>query len=204
MTTAFSRAYRAIAVPGGLPAEAEGVFAAWFDLLTKWNRRINLTRVIEPEEIVPLHLLDSLPLANAAPRGASLLDIGSGAGVPGLIVAALRPDLRVTCVESIAKKAMFLEEATRAMKLCNVRVVHSRAETLAETFDVVTARAVASPAKVLGRFGRLVEHNGAFALFLADESVGLPAGWVAAQRLDYALPGGHGERVILLARPAPE
>ncbi len=116
--------------------------AAHIDLLERWNRRINLTSVRGAAEIVERHFGESLLVGQRIPESAlSLVDIGSGAGFPGLPIAVLRPKLRVTLVESVAKKAAFLREMSR--DLGNVRIYHGRFETLRASFQWATVRGVA-------------------------------------------------------------
>ena len=115
--------------------------AAHYDLLLRWNRRINLSGIRGPQEIVERHFGESLFLAAAIPdSAASLVDVGSGAGFPGVPVAVMRPDCQITLVESVGKKATFLREVTR--DYANVKVLQSRAEELNSQFDWVTMRAV--------------------------------------------------------------
>jgi 16S rRNA (guanine527-N7)-methyltransferase len=199
MNRDFATAYDKFGVPGGLPPEAREAFAAWHDLLTQWNRKVNLTRVVAAEQAVIYHLLDSVPLARALSAGVRLLDVGSGAGVPGLIVATLRPDVQVTCAESVTKKASFMIQAQGAMQLGNVRVVDARAETLHDTFDAIAARAVAGPAELAERFGKLLAPGGRLALFLTPQTrEPVPPGYVQVEAVDYSLPGGYGERRLVL------
>jgi 16S rRNA (guanine527-N7)-methyltransferase len=121
--------------------------AAYLSLLLRWNARTNLTSVREPGEIVQRHFGESLfagvHLDGRLRPGATLLDVGSGAGFPGLPIQLLRPDLRVTLVESQGKKASFLREAVRTLGL-GTEVVGARLETMQEgrRFDAVTLRAV--------------------------------------------------------------
>ena len=116
--------------------------AAHIDLLERWNRRINLTSLRDPTEIVERHFGESLLVGQRIPESAlSLVDVGSGAGFPGLPIAVLRPKLRVTLVESVAKKAAFLQEVSR--DLDNVRIHHGRFDTLRESFEWATIRGVA-------------------------------------------------------------
>jgi 16S rRNA (guanine527-N7)-methyltransferase len=194
-------AYRRLAPEAGLPLELAPVFAAWHELLVRWNVKVNLTRVVAPRRAVAYHLADAAPLARVLPPGATLLDIGSGAGVPGLVVAALRPDAAVTCAESSVKKAAFLGQAVAAMGLRNVDVVHDRAEDLHERFDVVTARAVVDPPELAKRFGHLLADGGALALFLSTRAeFATPDGFSIAQEVAYTLPAGEGERRLVLVR----
>ena len=116
--------------------------ARHFGLLQRWNRNINLTSVRRPEDIVQRHFGESLFVGTRIPEGAeSLVDVGSGAGFPGIPVAVLRPGIDVTLVESVAKKAAFLQEAVR--DLDNATVFHGRFEDLKRSFDWATVRGVA-------------------------------------------------------------
>lgn len=127
---------------------------SYLALLCEWNQRFNLTAIDRPEEVLTKHFLDSLTCASALDlrRCESLLDVGSGAGFPGLVLAIAFPELHVTVLDSIAKRAGFLRRTAEALGLEQVRVVHARAEEvgrpggdppLRERFDVATARAVA-------------------------------------------------------------
>ena len=128
-------------------------FECFYREMVDWNRRINLTSVTEYEEVQTRHFLDSLTVSAAIPSpaltGAKLLDVGSGAGLPGIPLAIAHPGLNVTLLEATEKKAAFLEHVTGELRLDNIDVLNGRAETLArdaglrERFDVVVSRAVA-------------------------------------------------------------
>lgn len=112
-----------------------------YELLVRWNRIVNLTSICDINQVIERHYAESLFLANNLPRNRfRIVDIGSGAGFPGLPLAVLRPDCSVTLTESHQRKAVFLREATRTLK--NVRVVPLRAEDIAERFDWAVSRAV--------------------------------------------------------------
>jgi 16S rRNA (guanine527-N7)-methyltransferase len=114
---------------------------AHYELLVRWNRKLNLTTVTDVNEAVTRHYGESLFLAAHLPaHPLRIVDIGSGAGFPGLPIAVLRPDCEVSLVESHQRKAVFLREASRALP--NVRVVSRRAEDLDERFDWAVSRAV--------------------------------------------------------------
>jgi len=114
---------------------------AHYQLLLKWNKVLNLTRIDRLEEAVERHYAESLFLGTRLPEGSlRIVDIGSGAGFPGIPVAVLRPDCHVTLVESHQRKAVFLREASRSLP--NVRVLPQRAEAVRETFDWAISRAV--------------------------------------------------------------
>ena len=113
-----------------------------YQLLLRWNQRLNLTRITEIVESVRFHYCESLYLGTVLPAGPlKIADLGSGAGFPGVPLAVFRPDLQVTLIESDARKAVFLREATRALR--NVRVAEIRFEKCRERFDWAVSRAVA-------------------------------------------------------------
>lgn len=134
----------------------------FLDLLLAANERMNLTRIVDRDEARVQHVGDALTLLPYLPPGAHrLADVGSGGGVPGIPLAIIRPDVSVTLIESIGKKAAFLEEAVRELGLSNVTVWRGRAEAWAgERFDVVTCRAVAAMAKLLEWCRPLVAPGG--------------------------------------------
>ena len=133
-------------------------FARYAALIAEWNEtRMNLTSLSAPRDVAVKHFLDSLALltVTAPPTGASLLDVGTGAGLPGLALKIARPDLRVTLLDSTAKKLLFCRAVADDLGFADIQTVHARAEDaakrpeLAGRFDVVTARAVAPLAKLL-------------------------------------------------------
>jgi 16S rRNA (guanine527-N7)-methyltransferase len=145
------------------PADRLGVLERYAELLATDG----VTRgLIGPREVPRLwdrHLVNCGLVAPLVPVGASVADIGSGAGLPGLVLAIARPDLRVTLVEPMARRVAFLDETGRRLSLANVDVVRARAEEWLDppTFDVVTARAVAPLVKLLPWAMPLVADNGA-------------------------------------------
>ena len=114
-----------------------------YELLQRWNRHFNLTSIRTPRQIVERHFGEALHLAKVIGEAKNLVDVGSGAGFPGLPFAVARPDVEVTLVESISKKAAFLREVSRP--LGNVSVYHGRVEDLQEGFEWSATRAVALP-----------------------------------------------------------
>jgi len=127
---------------GKLDARQLDRLEAHYNLLTKWNERINLTRIRNLEDIVRLHYCESLFVATVLPPGAlRIVDVGSGAGFPGIPIAIARPECTVTLVESHQRKAVFLRESSR--NLSNIKVLSSRAEDLKEKFDWLVSRALA-------------------------------------------------------------
>lgn len=143
-----------------LGQETASRFATYLELLLRWNARVNLTAVRDAESILTRHFLESIACARALPFGVeTLLDFGSGAGLPGIPIALCCPALRITLAESQSKKAAFLQEAVRTLGL-NVRVHSGRAETLKERFDCVTLRAVDRMHEAVRAAAALVQPSG--------------------------------------------
>jgi len=139
----------------GLGVAQIDTLMAFLDLLQKWNKVYNLTAVRDPQEMMTHHLLDSLAAVPALRRHvASLgrqpgervaqLDVGSGGGLPGVVFAVCCPEVDVHCVDTVAKKAAFLQQAAVALKLPNLRGIHARVESLSGPYDIVSCRAFAS------------------------------------------------------------
>ncbi len=168
-----------------IPDERLPLFQQFYDLLLTANQSVNLTRITAPQDFLDRNLLDSLTLSPLIPDGASIADIGSGAGFPALPLAMARPDLKITAVESIGKKCHFIREAAEALQLSNVTVLNLRSEDMGhdkryrEKFDVVTARAVASLPTLLELCIPLVRVKG---LFLAMKGLNAEVELDAAQK----------------------
>jgi len=138
---------REFAPYGSLTVEQIDALEAHYNLLTHWNARLNLTRIESVEDSVRLHYCESLFVGTKLPAGPlRIVDVGSGAGFPGIPIAILRPECSVTLVESHQRKGVFLREASRNLK--NVAVITDRAENLQPDFDWVVSRAV-TPSDVL-------------------------------------------------------
>lgn len=150
------------------------LFDLYRDELIACNEQVNLTAITDPKEIESKHFLDSLSLLSFIPENAkTLVDVGSGAGFPGIPLAIARPDLQVTLIESVGKKAKFLEYIVETLKLKNVEVVTARGEDVGKhpdyeaKFDVGTARAVAKLDKLVPFVLPLIKRGG---IFLAPKS----------------------------------
>jgi 16S rRNA (guanine527-N7)-methyltransferase len=122
---------------------------SYLDLIQKWNKVYNLTAVRDPAEMLSHHLLDSLavitPLrAKTQGQAIRLLDVGAGAGLPGVVIAICCPEIQVDCVDTVAKKAAFIQQAAAQLALSNLRGLHSRVEQLTGPYGVITSRAFAS------------------------------------------------------------
>ncbi len=186
-------------------------------LLQKWNKVYNLTAVRDPEEMLTHHLLDSLaavaPLRRhvaqaGLPAPVRLLDVGSGGGLPGVVFAICCPEVDVSCVDTVGKKAAFIQQAAVALKLPNLHGVHARVETLTAPFDVVSCRAFASlPDFTAWSRGALASH----AVWLAmkgkhpgDELAALPADVQVFHVEPLQVPGLEAERCIVWMRPSAQ
>ena len=121
---------------------------AYQALIAKWNQVYNLTAVRDPQEMLTHHLLDSLavvlPLRQHLAGRTTLLDVGSGAGLPGVVLAITCPDLTVTCVDTVAKKAAFIQQVAVSLGLPHLKGLHARVETLPGPYDVISSRAFSS------------------------------------------------------------
>jgi 16S rRNA (guanine527-N7)-methyltransferase len=195
-----------------LPDGAEEKLAAYLALLAKWNRTYNLTAIRDPDEMVTHHLLDSLsvlPLLEKsvlagcnAPHGVrqdiSLADVGSGAGLPGLLLAIARPDWRITSIETVEKKAAFQRQAKIELDLANVSIHCDRVEDVAEEFTDTISRAFASLADFIRLAGHLSSCLWAMkGVYPADEIAALPAGWGVAASHELSVPGLAAQRHLL-------
>ena len=172
-------------------------------LLARWNATYNLTAIRDPREMLAKHLLDSLAMQPFVRELRTLADLGTGPGLPGIPLAIASPSLQVTLVESNGKKARFLREAVRQLKLANVQVAESRIEAFRPEaqFDAITARALATLPLILelgghlpGAEGRLLAMKG---VLPEDEIAALPAGWRLAAAHPLRVPGLSAERHLL-------
>ena len=201
------------------PAQID-LLMSFMDLLQKWNKVYNLTAVRDPQEMLTHHLLDSLAavlplrrhLAQLAQsgavqgRGVRLLDVGSGGGLPGVVFAICCPELDVSCVDTVGKKAAFIQQAAVALKLRNLHGLHARVETLTEAFDVVSCRAFASlPDFVVWSRSALAAPHGVWLAMKgkhpADEIAALPADVKVFHVEQLAVPGLDAERCIVWMQP---
>ena len=175
----------------------------YVDLLQRWNAAYNLTAVRDPAEMVTRHLLDSLAILPHV-RGATLADLGSGAGLPGIPLAIAAPEREVLLVDSNGKKARFLREAVRRLGLARTRVAESRVENVAGTFDCITARAFASLGEMLAWGGHLLAPDGRWLAlkgrFPQDELAALPDEFVIENIVPLRVPGLDAERHLVVIR----
>lgn len=187
-----------------LPAEAADRLAAYLALLVKWNKVYNLTAIRDPAAMVTHHLLDSLAVlpvleqSRAAGPGFALADIGSGAGLPGLVLAIARPDWRIVSVETVEKKAAFQRQACIELGLANVSIHCGRVEDMQGSYSAVISRAFASLADFVNLAGHLSGCLWAMkGAYPAAEIAALPAGWRLAASHELKVPGLNAERCLL-------
>lgn len=199
----------------GLPATADqtATLLNYLDLLQRWNQRFNLTAVRDPAEMVARHLHDclaALPSIDRWAHGRALrvCDVGSGGGLPGLVWAVMRPRWRVTCIDAVAKKAAFVQQAAGELAIANLWSVHARVEAYrpVETVDLVASRAFAVIADFVRLSRHLVGADGAWlAMKGADpaaEIAALPRGIDVFHVEQIRVPGMEAQRCLVWMRPA--
>ncbi len=150
----------------------------YLDLLTRWNARVNLTAVRDPEQIVTRHFGESLCTAQVlakhlsqGPRATTLADVGSGAGFPSVPIKLIMPPIALTLIESREKKATFLREVVRTLDLADVQVFCGRAEQWGGSADIVTLRAVEQFARALPVAAGLVRERGLLCLLIGQDQI---------------------------------
>jgi 16S rRNA (guanine527-N7)-methyltransferase len=198
-----------VALGLSLDRETQQRLLDYIALIEKWNKVYNLTAIREPEKMVSHHLLDSLAVTPHL-HARRLLDVGSGAGLPGIPLALANPDMQVTLLDSNHKKAAFLNQAVIELRLKNVAVCGERVESwqAADKFDVVISRAFAD----MGEFVRVTRHllapGGIFAamkgLHPYEEIEKLPSGCKVRQVLPLAVPELEGARHLVLVEQIEE
>ena len=193
-----------------LPQETVDRLLAFGELLLKWNKVYNLTAIRNPQELITHHLLDSLAVLPYLETLNRLADIGSGGGLPGVVLAIVRPGLIVSSIETVGKKASFQQQAKIELGLGNFSVVNKRVEQVqAEALpggapEGVISRAFSSLADFVALSGHLVAEGGAlYAMKGAnpvDEIATLPAGWAVTETHALSVPGLDAERHLLFIR----
>ncbi|MED5621006.1 16S rRNA (guanine(527)-N(7))-methyltransferase RsmG [Ideonella sp. BN130291] len=193
------------------PSAAERMLA-YLQLLQRWNATYNLTAVRDPGQMFSHHLLDCVAvvpplrrhLAGAAGR---LLDVGSGGGLPGAVIAMLMPEVQVSCVDTVGKKAAFIRQVAGELGLRNLNAVHARVEQLDGRFDVITSRAFASLPDFCRLTRPLLAEQGAWMAMKgklpADEMAALPSNIAVFHVEHLAVPSLDAERCLVWMRPAP-
>lgn len=150
-------------------------FFEYMNLLIEWNEKMNLTAITDPEEIILKHFIDSITILKNIENDAKIVDVGTGAGFPGIPLSIMRPDLKITLVDSLNKRLIFLQEVVNKLELKNVEIIHARAEEFGqnkkyrENFDIATSRAVANLATLSEYLIPLVKVGGKVVAMKASE-----------------------------------
>mgnify|MGYP006176347431 FL=1 len=199
-----------------LSDEQVSLLLDYLALLQKWNKVYNLTAVRDPAEMMTHHLLDSLAavgplLRQTGGQPIKLLDVGSGGGLPGVVIAITCPQIDVSCVDTVGKKAAFIQQAAASLKLPNLRGVHARVEALkAEEgagFDVICSRAFASLVDFTTWSSSALKPGAVWMAMKgkhpADEIAALPASVSVFHVEQLVVPGLDAERCIVWLRPSP-
>lgn len=175
----------------------------YLQLLNKWNSVYNLTSVRDPLEMVKLHLLDSLTAVPAFKDAANVLDVGAGGGLPGMVLAISRPDMKVSMIDTVHKKTAFLNQVKAELELGNVTVYTRKVQELEvkTKFDVITSRAFADLSDFVNWSGHLLQEGGQFIALKgtapAEERERLPAPWKVQKLEPLAVPGLDAERHLV-------
>ena len=195
-----------------LPAETLDRLLAFGELLLKWNKVYNLTAIRSPQEVITHHLLDSLAVLPRLEAVTRLADIGSGGGLPGIVLAIVRPGLIVSSIETVGKKASFQQQAKIELGLGNFSVFNKRVEQVeaealpAGAADGVISRAFSSLADFVRLSAHLLAEDGALYAMKGvqpvDELAALPAGWRVTETHALQVPGLDAERHLLVIRRA--
>jgi len=184
-----------------LPDDVVARLLDYLALLHRWNATYNLSAVRDPLEMVTRHLLDSLAVVPYV-RGATLADLGTGAGLPGIPLAIVAPERAVTLVDSNGKKTRFLRAAVRELRLANVSVAEARVEAVRGRFDCITARAFATLADMLAWGGHLLAPGGRWLALKGrhpqDEIDALPPGFSVEAVVPLVVPGLEAERHVVI------
>jgi 16S rRNA (guanine527-N7)-methyltransferase len=195
----------------GLSADQQQRLLDYVAMIQKWNKVYNLTALRNPADMLTHHLLDSLtavaPLArHTQGQPIRVLDVGSGGGLPGVVLAICMPELAVTCVDTVAKKAAFVQQVAATLKLPNLRGIHARVESLTEPYPVICSRAFASlPDFVTWSRSALAEGGVWMAMkgkHPQDEIAALPPETQVFHVEPLTVPGLDVERCMVWLRPA--
>jgi 16S rRNA (guanine527-N7)-methyltransferase len=202
----LTRGLSALDLP--LPPNAPAKLLRYLELIEKWNQVYNLTAVRRIEDMISHHVLDSLAVAEHF-QGTTLLDVGSGAGLPGIPLALARPAMAITLLESSHKKSAFLRQATIELELANIQVVNARAEAWqpAQRFDVVISRAFSEIGEFLALAGRLCADAGVLAAMKGvhpyEELSQVRPPFETSAVIPLKVPGLDAQRHLVLIRRKP-
>lgn len=181
-----------------LSSAQQSQLIAYLTLLQKWNKTYNLTAITDFEKMIAYHALDSLSVAPYL-TGNNIVDVGSGAGLPGIPLAIYFPEKQFTLIDSVGKKTRFISQAVRELKLQNVQVIHGRAEACAtkQGFDTMIARAVASIETLVSISKVLLKSNGHL-LMMKSDVLEVESLSDAYQVIPLAVPGIDAKRSLII------
>ena len=206
---------RALPALGLSLSEAQvGALMDYLALIQKWTKVYNLTAVRDPAEMLTHHLLDSLAVINPLRQQLAalpltevrrrLLDVGSGAGLPGIVIAICCPEMAVDCVDTVAKKAAFIQQVAATLKLPNLRGVHARVENLTDKYNVISSRAFASLVDFTSWSVQALAEQGVWmgmkGKHPAEEMAALPSSVQVFHVEQLVVPGLDAERCIVWMR----
>lgn len=192
----------------GLPISEEQIekMLAYLALLVKWNSVYNLTSIRDPQDMVKQHLLDSLSAVHAFTQAKNVLDVGSGGGLPGIILAIVFPSTSISMIDTVNKKTAFLTQVKAELKLKNVTVHTGRVELLKveQKFDVITSRAFSELNNFVNWSHHLLQDGGRFLAMKGvspdQEIERLPEGWEVENIEPLQVPGLHVERHLVVIK----
>ena len=193
-----------------LPADSAERLLAFGRLLMKWNKVYNLTAIRDEGQLITHHLLDSLSVLPHLGGVTRLVDVGSGGGLPGIVLALCRPDLQVDSVETVQKKSTFQNQAKIELKLANFRAHHARIENWqpsyfsAQPVDGIVSRAFADLADFVSLTAHLASAKTRIlamkGVYPADEIARIPAGFALERSIELTVPGLDAERHLIIVK----
>ena len=192
-----------------LPAAACERLLAYAALLMKWNRVYNLTAIRDPEQILTHHLLDSLAVLPHLGGIRALADVGSGGGLPGIPLAIARPELAITSIETVNKKASFQQQAKIELGLANFEPRCARVEQVRPEapFDAVISRAFSDLADFVRLTGQLIASEGRLyamkGVYPREEIAALPTSWAVEESIELEVPELDAERHLIVLKRNP-
>lgn len=179
----------------------------FYNLVLEWNEKINLTRILKPEEFYLKHYYDSLTISkiyDLNQENITLCDVGTGAGFPGIVLKIIYPNLKITLIDSLNKRVKYLEEIIKELDLKDIKAVHTRAEDYLEKFDVVTSRAVANLTKLVNWSEHLISETGVFIAMKANATDEINEyknkKVIIKEIIELKLPNSNDQRTLILLK----
>jgi 16S rRNA (guanine527-N7)-methyltransferase len=186
-----------------IDAKTAEALSAWLDLVATWNARIDLTAARSAQELVDLMLADAILIAPELEAGARVVDVGAGAGAPGLAIGLLRPDVSVTLAEPLQKRVAFMRTVVGTAACKNVEIVRARADEIRPKFDVAVSRATFAPEEWLGHATSIAAPAGSIWVLLAREFPPMRSDWRPAWGRVYRWPLTGADRSAFCYRRRP-